>query len=203
MGDKSLASARYNAVARDAQLTSLQRAAAEEALADLSVLQGDDAAAARVYTRLTDRILDEDHLRLLDLKRLVTASHARAAVTALLIGDARLGPDWAEAASELVAWAQRDPENALPEFLLGKNFYNQGRWNTAAAHLERALTLTFPLPRFEREALRMRLVVACAVGDASAAEAAFTRWRRTPDATPAQAEAIARLAQRCGVASAR
>jgi hypothetical protein len=146
-------------------------------------------------------VIDEDQLRALDVKRLARGGDAQRAIVSLLVGDPKLGRDWAEAAARLALWAARDDQLGVADFLLGKNFYNGGRWTTAAEHLDRALARELVAPRIEREAWRMRLIVGCALGDLPAAHRAYERWRRQPDLNPAQILGVDRYAARCGVLS--
>jgi hypothetical protein len=54
------------------------------------------------------------------------------------------------------------------------------------------------LPRVEAEALRVRLVVACALREDAIASRVLTRWRALPNRDSGQIAGIERLARRCG-----
>ncbi len=198
-GDAADARRRYDALVRDPDLTRLLRAVAEEALGDLDLQQGKTARADAHYREIAKSVLDEDRLRTLDVKRASSSDLARGAIVALLVGTPRLGPDWAEAAARLQAWSDADPDDGTADYLLGRNFYNHGRWDEARVHLDAALRRRLALPRVEREALRTRLVLACAMNDVETATAVYARWRASPDIDAARRAGVASLAERCGI----
>ncbi|MEB2324513.1 MAG: hypothetical protein OZ921_18505 [Sorangiineae bacterium] len=202
-GDATLARRRYDALIADPALGRLLRAVAEQALGDLELSQGRAPAALAAYDAARPALVDEDALRTLDVKRLAVEApleEARAAIVALLVGEPRLGSDWAEAAARLEAWSSAAPGDGTADYLLGRNFSNRGRWAEAARHLDLALARPLAEPRVAREALRTRFVVGCAMGALPAARAAYARWRQAPGLTPARRAGGAALAARCGIA---
>jgi hypothetical protein len=82
---------------------------------------------------------------------------------------------------------------------LGKNLYGHGHPREAADELERAIALPLSAPRVRREALRMRLLDACALGDRTAAERALGLLRADSELSPARRHGVEHVARRCGL----
>ncbi len=165
------------ALAADEKMPRTLRDRADDTLADVDYLDGQwDAAAAR-YDAVAARALDEDFVRNLQVKaRAARDPAARAAVQALLLGERRRTSDPFVGASELGAWAAAtgDP---LAHYLLGKNLAQKGFFSRAAAELDQALAAGLALPPVAREALRQRVVCACATGDVPALARALAALR--------------------------
>lgn len=195
-GDGADARARLQALADDAKLHKLLRLSAEETLADLDL---GSAASNERYRRIASATSDEDRLRTLDVKAFGASERARQAIAALLVGDPRAGRDFGEAAAQLGEWAAAEPESGLPEYLLGRNFYNAGRYEEAARRLDRALERKLELPRVEAEALRLRVVVACALDDRPRGRSALARYLALPGPEPSARSGVERVARRCGL----
>src|SRR5207302_2925402 len=98
---------------------------------------------------------------------------ARRAISAYLVGSPERGVDAMTAGALLGSWAAEDPTDGLPEYLLGKDLANRGLYADAAERLDRALAKRLPPGRVLREALRQRVIVACALGDAATAHKAY------------------------------
>ncbi len=163
--DAETGRAALEAIAADATLPRTTRDRAEDTLADVDYLDGRFEEAASRYEKIAARVLDEDFARNL----LVKAAGARdpaaqVAVKALLLGERKRPSDPFVGAEELGAWsaATHDP---LADYLLGKNLAQRGFFGRAAKHLDRALDAGLGLPATAREALRQRVVCACAMGD--------------------------------------
>jgi hypothetical protein len=105
----------------------------------------------------------------------------------------------AVATAKLARWSSERPEDGTPDYLLGRNFYLQGRYEDAAQRLDRALARKLSEPRVEREALRTRLIVGCALGDRAAALRARGAWLTLPKTRAAQRSAVLRFSERCGL----
>jgi hypothetical protein len=58
---------------------------------------------------------------------------------------------------------------------------NARAWMAAAESLDWALERDLHEPRIMREALRLRIIVACAVGDVATARKVMTRWKAQPE----------------------
>jgi hypothetical protein len=99
-------------------------------------------------------------------------------------------------------WIAEDPADGLPEYLLGKDLVNRGLYAEAGERLDRALAKRLPPGRVLREALRQRVIVACALGDVAAARKAFDIWiDKGGEPFAARRESLRRLLQRCAAAS--
>jgi tetratricopeptide (TPR) repeat protein len=190
--------ARYEAMARDPGLTRVQRASALERLGDLELLAGEDRAAAEHYAAAEDDAFDEHRARTIAVKRYALQdAQGRAAITALLIGDPRLGSDLPQAAAELGEWSATAPENGLADYLIGKNLYSRARWRDAYGRLSRALTRELPLASVRREALRTFVFAACALGEHAATAPAMAEYLADPASSGARKNAMRQLAEWC------
>nr|QDA77062.1 hypothetical protein [Jahnella sp. MSr9139] len=173
---------------------------AVEVRADRALVAGDGERAAAGYQEVASRVVDEDKLRTLDVKIAAAGDErARQAITELLIGTAGRGPDPVRAAELLGAWAATAPTDGLPMYLLARRYVGEGRFAEAAERLDHALAAEITLPRVRTEAERLRLVVACGLGDSATAgrmlEAYVARG-----VSEARREAARRLLERCSAA---
>ena len=187
-------------IVADGRLSRTAQDRAEERLADRALLHGDvDAARAR-YDAIAARVLDEDHLRTLDVKRVATLDRlARPAIVALLVGGERTGPDALAATEELARWSERAPIDGLPLYLLARSALGRGDHARAIAALDRALSpeRELPLRRVRREAARLRTIEACVLGDAAAVARGLREWE-TNEPLAGNRDALLRaLAARC------
>ena len=196
-GAEAAALSAYATLANAPELAKLEQAGAREAKADLELRGGRLELARRDYDAVAAIIADEDRLRTLDVKRAPRTELQRRAVVDLLVGDPLLGPAFEIAAVRLSEWASADPEDGLPDYLLGKNFASRGRYPEAIEFLDRALSKRIILPRVTREAWRSRLILACAVADGAARDRALTALRADPGLSPARRASVERLARRC------
>jgi tetratricopeptide (TPR) repeat protein len=196
-GNESAALAAYAQLAASPELAKLERASAREAQADVELRAGLVQDARHDYDAVAAIVADEDRLRTLDVKRSPQNERQRRAIVDLLVGDPLLGASFEVAAARLADWANAEPENGLPSYLLGKNLFNRGRFAEAADYLDQALGKTLSLPRVAREAWRTRLTLACAVGDGSAKARALAALRADPELSPARRATVERLAARC------
>lgn len=196
--DASEARARYEALALDAGLTRVQRASVLARLADLELLAGDDAAAASHYAAAELDAFDEHRARNIAVKRYALRDpEGRAAITALLIGDQRLGSDLLQAAAELGEWSATAPHNGLADYLIGKNLYARARWRAAYQRLSRALQRELPLRSVRREALRTLVFAACALGERDTARRALSDYLDDPALSPARKSGMQRFGKSC------
>lgn len=181
---------------------------ATEALADADLLDGRNEAAAASYEKLAAATLDEDAARTLEVKAIAARDpRAREPIVALLLGDGTRGPDPFASGLALGRFAEHGAAEdassaALAGYLIGRNLLQRGFHAEAAkaldvvtANLER-----LPTARLQREAVRQRVVAACAAGDRTS----LTRMRlhverpNGPFATvTGRRQAIARLIDRC------
>ncbi|MBX3190736.1 MAG: hypothetical protein KF819_27305 [Labilithrix sp.] len=141
---------------------------AEEALADADFVDGAFERAASRYDALATRTIDEDTARTLEVKaRGAREPEARAAIQALLLGDAKHGPDVFLGGVHLGMWSATSP-SPLVRYLVGRNLLGRGFYEEGAKALDGALDGALPTARVEREALRQRAIAACALGDRDA-----------------------------------
>jgi hypothetical protein len=189
---------RYLALAADPTLPRPQRATVLERLGDRAVLAGRDDVAARHYEQAERDAFDEHRARTIAVKRYALLDpDARAAITALLIGDPRLGSDLPSAAAELGEWAARAPELGLADYLIGKNLYSRARWRDAYVRLERALRRELPLTSVRREALRTFVFAACALDERTVAQGALQEYVADPGLSSARKSGMQRFAKSC------
>lgn len=202
-GDLPAARALYSAIAADPRRHRLERANAVETLADLALYQGNLEAARAGYDEVASLVVDEDRLRALDVKRNPGSDVGRRAIVSLLIGDAKLGASWDVAAAQLGEWLGGDPNQGLAPYLLGKNLYGRGRWDDAAAYLDRALVQPIALDRVLDEALRVRFYIACAERRTDVAASVHARLAARPTLNAARRRALDAQARRCGISLPR
>jgi len=196
-GNQTAALNAYAVLAASPELAKLERAGAREAQADVELRAGRLEDARRDYAAVAEIVADEDRLRTLDVKRSPQNELQRRAIVDLLVGDPMLGAAFEVAAPRLADWANAEPENGLPSYLLGKNLFGRGRFAEAADYLDQALARKLGLPRVAREAWRTRLTLACAVGDSAAKARSLNALRADPGLSPARRATIERLALRC------
>ncbi len=199
-GDSALALKRYSEIANDQALHWAERLSAQEARADILLRGGKVAEARALYAEIAGAFVDEDRLRQLEVKAAAELGIAQEATVNLLIGTGEQGASWDVAAVKLGQWLEKGPNDGLPAFLLGKNLYHRGYPEAAAAYLDQALSREIKLPRVRKEALRVRLFMACAKGDRLRARALYAELAARNDLTSAQRESLARFAVRSGVA---
>lgn len=196
-GNLKEAAASYGALASAGDVAPWAKLLALEAQADVLLRKGQTQAAHEQYRELARELVDEDRLRTLDVKGLAGEGIAREAIVLLLIGDEN-GPSWDAAAPKLGEWSALTPADGLADYLLAKNLYNRGRYRDAGLYLDRALARSLPEPRVADEALRLRVVVACAELDPEAARWAVQKLRER-NISPARRHSLDRLAERCGL----
>jgi tetratricopeptide (TPR) repeat protein len=174
------------------------RDGALEELGDLALEAGDTDRAMEHYREVMSRSLDENVLRTLDVKiEAAKNPRARRPIVELLIGHGGRGPDKVRAAEALGGWAAEKPADGLPEYLLARSFISTGQFDEAAERLERAINTGLPIPRVAAEALRLRLVVACALGNTSGVEKWVGEYLARSDVFMARRQAMAKFASRC------
>lgn len=198
-GDLGAARKQYRAIAEDQRLSASQRAMGLEELADLELSQGSLEEARKTYGEVLEATVGEDRLRSVELRRDMHDPRARSAMVALLIGSENQQRDWIDAASQLGRWAAEEPENGLPEYLLGKNLYGNGRFDLAEPRLIAASKKRIANARSRAENWRTLLFVACARGDLPVAKRAFDAYSREPSVPPARLRGVQHFAERCGV----
>jgi tetratricopeptide (TPR) repeat protein len=170
-GDRAKGRADLEAIASSQEVPRTWRDRADEALADADLIEGNLEPARTRYSELAARSLDEDAARTLEVKRLATEDPAaREAITALLLGDEKHGPDIFVAGNALGVWPSKTPAGRSPlaSYLVGRNLVQRGFFEKGAATLDEALLGPMPTPRIARETVRQRAVAACALDDRAA-----------------------------------
>lgn len=198
---------RYQALASDPRLSVLERANALEARGDIDVMAGKPERAVEAYAAVAKLDADQDRQRTLEVKSLAAFETPDAGLRLLLIGDAKRGPSWDEAAPALGAESARG--NALSQYLLGRNLWLHGRPEAALKYLDAALdpdgarvTATWPPAQsIVREARRLRVVITCSEPQFSREKArADLKWLAgDPNLPAAKQAAVGRFAKRCGL----
>jgi hypothetical protein len=174
---------------------------ADEALADAELLEGDGESAARRYDALAARSIDEDAARTLEVKAIAARDPlARPAITALLLGDEKHGPDIYVGGVALGQW-EASAAAPLSQYLIGRNMISRGFYEKGAISLDAALSDVLPSPRIERETLRQRAIAACALKDKEALALIVKRIEAPSDpfigASGGRRDAVLRMIDRC------
>ncbi len=213
------------AIAQSPELPRFLRDRALEELGDLDLGAGRGESAIARYREVMERTVDEDQLRTLEVKILAAQdARVRPAVVALLIGVSGRPPDKLLATELLGGWEARLPDpgarsaeyvqdlppvlpraleapvalaDGLPLYLIGRQLVNAGNYPEAADRLDRAITFGFSLSRVRVEAHRLRLVTACAQGDAAAALRSYRVYVSLPGVGEARRDAARSLVERC------
>lgn len=171
---------------------------ASEDLGDLALADGRSEMAIARYREVMGRTLDEDQLRTLDLKVAAAAEpRFRSAIVALLIGRRGRAPDRTLGTELLGVWEATPPPDGLPLYLLGRQFVVNGQFDEARDRMDRALATPIPIERVRIEAERLRMVIACAVGDSSTAARYYEQYAAHPTVTAARRGAARALVDRC------
>jgi tetratricopeptide (TPR) repeat protein len=169
-----------------------------EELGDLALAEGDSERAIVHYREVMSRTVDEDQLRTLEVKiEGARAPEARPAILALLVGEKGRGPDKVRAAELLGAWGATSRDDGLPDYLLARHYAGAGDYERAAARLDTALGRRLAIRRVAAEAERLRLVAACALGDAGTAERMLAAYAGRPEVGAARRDAALGLYARC------
>ncbi len=166
-GDRERGRAELTAMASadDRAVPRTYRDRAEEALADAQFVEGDFEGAAARYDGLVMRTVDEDVARTLEIKALGARDpEARESIRALLLGDAKHGPDIFLGGVQLGGWG-KSQGSGLASYLVGRNLISRGFYEDGAGALDVALAGSLPTARVTRETIRQRAVAACALGD--------------------------------------
>lgn len=198
MGRLDEANARLLRLAGDQELPAALRDKAREELGDIDLALGHADAAVQHYSSAREHTVDEDTLRTLDVKLLAArVESVRAPIVALLIGVPGELPDKYLAIDKLSAWAERDPENGLPPYLLARHYMGAANYAEASIRLKRALSGPIEIPRVRVEARRMAIITACALGDIEGTRVAFEGFKQERGVSGARMQAVESFVQRC------
>lgn len=198
LGRPAEGKAALEAIAAEERFPRSVRDGALEELGDMALEGGDTERAIGHYREVMSRSLDENVLRTLDVKIEATRNpNARKAIVELLIGHGGRGPDKARAAEALGSWVISSPNDGLPEYLLARSAVNAGQFDDAANRLDRALAAGLAIPRVVSEALRLRIVAACALGETRVLETRMGEYLARSDVFLARRQAMTKFASRC------
>lgn len=203
-GEVSAGKDELRAVVADERAPRHVRDRALEDLADLELAPGGDGAfAAQAYREVMKRTVDEDALRTLEVKASSAEEpRARAAMFQFLIGEPGRGPDRARASEMFGRWSKDDPGDGMPDYLMARQLLGAGLYAETAERLDAALSKKLGLPRVEIEALRLRIIAACALGDPVTARKTYDVYGARPEVPRARREAMAALLGRCSESGA-
>lgn len=196
-GDAAEALRRFLELSTAKELSKLEQASALEAAGDLKYARREIEAAEQYYAAASRVVFDEGRARTLDVKRWAKEGLAYEAVATLLVGDSELGASWDVAAPLLGIWGEREPEQGVSSYLIGRNLMLRGRYLEAARHLDTALARALPLASVRREALRNRLTVACALRDRPRAQSVLDELLALPELSQSQRDGLASFGERC------
>jgi formylglycine-generating enzyme required for sulfatase activity len=186
----------YRKLASDANLPTLIRERADELLADLYFENQELAKAKAIYTRLAESTFEADRRRSLELKAHADSPAAVTALRSLLIGE-HGEKAWDLAVRDLLLWSEAAPSSGIADYLLGRNFWLQGREAAAVQHLDRALAKSIEPPDIKAEALRLRAVIACALHDKTTAIALADKVAHESQLLTPRRLGLLRLVERC------
>jgi formylglycine-generating enzyme required for sulfatase activity len=194
--DSERAELAFRKIITDLSLPQSTRERAEEQLADLFFEQEKPEKYQTIYQKLAQLTLETDRRRTLEIKASARSRHAITAIKSLLIG--KNGEKaWDVAVRDLLLWSQSEPQNGLPDYLLARNFWNQGREAVAVEHLDRALGKSVELADVLAEAYRLRATMACAQNDVPTATKLAERLSQNQTLTEPRRLGILRLVERC------
>ncbi len=173
-GDEASGEKALSAMALAVDTPRTWRDRVKDTLADASLLRGEDAKAKAEYDALATRSLDEDFGRTEEVKALALADDSgRAAIVALFLGAPRRPADSLVAAEREGEWEARTA-SPLASYMVGRTLVTREWFAAAAPHLDRTIAAGVApgsvTPRVAREAIRLRGVVACALGDRAAVD---------------------------------
>jgi tetratricopeptide (TPR) repeat protein len=198
LGDSDAATAALEAISHNDAVHIANRMTAVERLGDRLLRAGHTRAAREHYREAMKATTHEGRLRTLDIKvHYASQPIPREALLALLIGSDSSGPDNIEALDRIGGWRSALPEDGTPDYLFARQHMARRNLDLAAARIDRALELELPVPRVGSEILRMRVVVACALGDTEGARSALSRYQAHPLAAAQRKRYYAALVERC------
>jgi tetratricopeptide (TPR) repeat protein len=202
-GNTDGAVAQYLALGARGDLLSIQISHALENAADLALAEGHAEQAKELYARTLELTFDEDRRRTLEVKQWASGTDAQAAIVALLIGTRESAPGWEAAAPRLQAWSDREFLNDVPTYLIGRNLLNGGHYAEAAAYLDVALRRASPLASVHREAVRLRVIAACALGENPRRLGLVEELEKDAELARVRRDGLLRLVERCAGSEAK
>lgn len=155
------------ALEADESFPKTYRDRAAEALADADFLDGSFEAAQTRYTRLAAEVLDEDQARTFEVKASAASrEELREPLGLFLMGEKARGSDPFVSGVALGRALEKNPDDGLLLYLVGRNEVGRGHLRRGADHLSKAaFGGMLGSPRLAREAHRQLGQAACALGD--------------------------------------
>ena len=196
-GNTGGAVAKYVALGAGGDLMQIQVSHALENAADLELSADHPDQAKALYTRALDLTFDEDRRRTLEVKRWASGTPAQKPVVALLIGTPDTPASWEVAAPLIQGWADHELFDDVPAYLIGRNLLNGGHYAEAAGYLAIALDRRSPLASVHREAVRLRVIAACALGEDPRHWGAVEALEKDTELARARRDGLLRLMERC------
>ncbi len=185
-------------LADDESVARHHRDRALRAIGDLAFARGDTEVARKAFEEVLSRTVDANGKRALAVKLAATKDAAlRPALVALLVGVVGKRPDKLAATELLGALDRERPGDGLPAYLLARGRIDADDYEAAAERLDRALARKIDVPFVRAEALRLRVVTACALGDGAGARRWLEEYGRDPDVSDARYGTSLRLVSRC------
>lgn len=167
-------------------------------LGDYALYKGDAETARKAYEDLVTRTIEQDALRTYNVKLAACRDEGlREAVALWLVGPPSKRGDKQVAAELLGALDRERPTEGLAPYLLARGRLDVGDFQGAAQRLDRALARKLEIPFVKREALRLRIHVACGLGDGAAATRWLGEYAKEPGVSRARYETARRLVARC------
>jgi hypothetical protein len=202
-GNVALGEESLTRLTRDPVTPRTWRDRARDALADAALLRGEDARAKAEFLDLAARSLEEDFARTEEVKVAAMSDPlGRATIVPLLLGAPRRPADSIVGAERLGEWVETG--SPLAEYMAGRSFVGREWYEAAIPHLDRAIEKRAELTvRVAREAIRLRAVVACAMGDGASVRALLPRVTGDdgPFSGSGRRTGTLRLLSRCSVAA--
>jgi tetratricopeptide (TPR) repeat protein len=198
-GDLPLARKQLEELILSPKMPAVVHLHAEEQLADLDMVEGKLSQAKEHYLHVQKSVLNEDWLRTLDVKLAgVQSEQALPAIQALLVGEKGHGPDFRRASEELGRWAEKQPTEPLPLYLLARQEYNQGNFDRSSQLLHQALELPMPLLRVHRETARLLVFAACASNNEPGVKHGLDAWKKANKTKDLREQQLLEIASLCG-----
>jgi tetratricopeptide (TPR) repeat protein len=171
-------------------------------LGDYAFYRGDVESAKKAYEELLTRTIEQDQLRTFHVKLAACRDEGlRPAVALLLVGPPSRRGDRLAAIELLGALDRERSTDGLAPYLLARARLDAGDFPGAAERLDRALARKLDVPFVKAEALRLRIQVACGLGDGAGAARWLADYGKDPAVSRARYQTSKRLVARCaGVA---
>ena len=185
-------------ISQDEHVPRHTRDRALRVLGDYALYKGDVDDARKAYEELLTRTIDADDIRTLQVKLAACKDEGmRPAIALLLVGPPGRKADRLASTEILGALDKERPSEGLAPYLLARGRLDVGDFEAAAVRLDRALTRKLDVPCVRMEALRLRINVACGLGDSAGATRWLGEYAKEPGVSPTRYATSRRLVARC------